>query len=170
MVQFLSDTWAGINDKNVYQNWSPFGIVTGLISESGIFDDSPLSKFISSVFSQFGYEMQRKIVVSCVDAVNGDYIIFNETTKDIVKSIVSSASIPFIFPFQQWADGTVCTDGGIAFNTNLASAIDRCMEEVDDHSQIILDVIICSDYSQTELEDVNSNAYSNVMRFQEIRD
>ena len=50
MVQFLSDTWAGINDKNVYEQWSPFGIITGLFSESGIFNDQPLVDFLKSVF------------------------------------------------------------------------------------------------------------------------
>jgi len=37
-------------------------------------------------------------------------------------------------------------DGGTVWNTNLASAIQRCEEIVgDDHSKITLDVIVCQD-------------------------
>jgi predicted acylesterase/phospholipase RssA len=50
MVTFLSDTWASINNADVYKQWSPLGILTGLFSESGIFDDSPLVAFLKSIF------------------------------------------------------------------------------------------------------------------------
>jgi predicted acylesterase/phospholipase RssA len=60
-----------------------------------------------------------------------------------VKAIVSSASLPALFPHQVWSDGVVCMDGGTVWNTNLASAIQRCEEIVDDHSQITMDVLVC---------------------------
>ena len=39
LVQFLSDTWAGIKDSNVFKNWLPAGILTGLLKESGVLDN-----------------------------------------------------------------------------------------------------------------------------------
>ena len=34
-------------------------------------------------------------------------------------------------------------DGGTVWNTNLVSAVDRCLEQVDDESQIIIDIALC---------------------------
>ena len=73
----------------------------------------------------------------------------NETTSDPAKAIISSASIPGVFPHRVWpklgpnGEDVVCMDGGAVGNTNLVSAIERCREQVDDDSEIILDVIRC---------------------------
>lgn len=50
LVKFLSDTWAGINDGNVFKQWSPLGVVTGLFYRSGVLDNQPLADFLNSVF------------------------------------------------------------------------------------------------------------------------
>ena len=34
-------------------------------------------------------------------------------------------------------------DGGVGWGVNLESVIDRCLEIVEDESQIVLDVAIC---------------------------
>ena len=168
MVQFLSDTWAGVNDGQVYKQWSPFGILTGLFSESGIFDDSPATAFLKSVFEQFGYEIHRRVAISCVDVVSGAYTVFNETVSDPVKAIVSSSSLPALFPTQIWDDGVVCMDGGTVWNTNLGSAIQRCQEIVDDDSQITIDVIVCQDYEISVWND-QGNAFNSFQRFTDIQ-
>lgn len=103
-----------------------------------------------------------------MDIVTGNYVVFNETTHDPVKAIVSSASLPVIFPHQVWPDGVVCMDGGTVWNTNLASAIQRCEELVDDHKDIILDVIICDDYTESTWNDQN-NAINSFQRFSDIK-
>ena len=72
--------------------------------------------------------------MSCVDASTGNYITFNETQQDLVKAVVSSASIAFVFPDQVWSDGVVCVDGGTGWQLNLVSAAERCREQVDDDS------------------------------------
>jgi len=101
---------------------------------------------LKGVFEQFSYHIQRKIAISCADVVSGTYHVFNETTSDIVKAIVSSASLPALFPHQVWSEEVVCMDGGTVWNTNLASAIQRCEEIVGgDYSKITLDVIVCQD-------------------------
>jgi predicted acylesterase/phospholipase RssA len=71
---------------------------TGLINKSGLFDTSPLFDFISSFLNKKGGIWRRRFVVSTVDVNTGSYITLNETTTEAVKAIVSSASIPFIFP------------------------------------------------------------------------
>jgi len=57
-----------------------------------------------------------------VDANTGNYVVFNQTTTDPIKAIVSSSSIPFVFPTQKWDNGVVCMDGGSTWNANLVSA------------------------------------------------
>lgn len=58
-------------------------------------------------------------------------------------------------------------DGGTVWNTNLASAVNRCMEVVDDESQIILDIVLCGgSHLQTAKE--TGNAIENFLRYREI--
>ena len=51
----------------------------------------------------------------------------------MIAGVVSSASIPFVFP-HRYIDNKVLMDGGTVWNTNLVSAVDRCLELVDDES------------------------------------
>lgn len=102
--------------------------------KTGILNDQPLSDFVAKVFASKNYVIHKKLAVSCVDVNSGSYVVFDETTTDIVKAIISSASLPFIFPNQKWPGGVVCMDGGTVWNTNLASAVERCKEQVDNDS------------------------------------
>lgn len=133
-------------------SWKPAGILTGIVKDSGVLNDAPLSGYIESVLEAVGGEIKRKFVVSCADVNTGAYHTFNETIKDPVKAVVSSASIPFVFPSQIWPNGTddnpdseelVCMDGGTIYNTNIVSAIERCRETVDSDKDITIDIIIC---------------------------
>mmetsp|Transcript_17322 Transcript_17322/g.29135 ORF Transcript_17322/g.29135 Transcript_17322/m.29135 type:complete len:306 (-) Transcript_17322:238-1155(-) len=168
MLDFLSESWQNLENKDVYKNWRG-GPVRGVIDESGIFNDQPLTEFLDGVYKAHDYKLQRKVEVSCVDVNSGSYITFNETATDIVKSVVSSASIPFIFPHQYFPDrNIVCMDGGTGWNTNLVSAVRRCREQVDSDSQITVDIVMCGSSFLSEWEDKN-NGYSNQIRFKEIR-
>jgi predicted acylesterase/phospholipase RssA len=77
----------------------------------------------------------KKIVVSSVDVNSGAYVAFDETQdfSNLPFYTVASASIPFIFPHRDVGD-YVLMDGGTVWNTNMASAADKCLELVDDPS------------------------------------
>jgi len=100
-----------------------------------------------------------------VDINTGDYVTFNETLpiSDLPTVIVSSASLPFIFPHRQH-DGKLLMDGGTVWNTNLVSAVDRCMELVDDSSKIIIDIILCDTAKLKKDFDMES-AMGNYLRY-----
>jgi predicted acylesterase/phospholipase RssA len=102
MVNFLSDTWASIVDKDVYKEWSE-GIVKAITQESGLLDDGPLTSYLTKIINEKG-PIKRKFMVSAVDVNTGTYVLFDEknvTTYDQqVKAVVSSSSIPFVFPNQ----------------------------------------------------------------------
>jgi len=168
----MTENWQNLKEKDVFKQWKPLGIITGLDKESGVFDDSPLHDFIQNVYDDFGDELKRKITVSCADVNTGNYIVFNETSTDIPKSVVSSASIPFAFPHQVWEmpDGSqiVCMDGGTVYNTNLVSAVDRCREQVDHDEEITVDIVIC-DSAELESWENQNDAVNNFLRFSDLK-
>lgn len=54
------------------------------------------------------------------------------------------------------------------WNTNLVSAVERCMEIVDDESKVTLDIIECTGYELTPWNDRN-DALNNVLRYQDVK-
>lgn len=138
---------------------------------SGLVDTKPLHKFLQDFFDAHGGVIKRKVVALTVDTNSGSTIQFNETEPDFVKAIMSSAAIPFMFPNIQYPElGYVNMDGGVAYGVNLASAVQRCREVVDDDSKIYLDIIMCGGNATAPGEWNNrNNAYSNYLRFREIK-
>lgn len=114
---------------------------------------------------------KRKLVVSSVDANSGNYIQWDEKSSDPMKGVLSSAAIPFVFPDQDWDGGkTVAIDGGSAWNTNLVSSIKRCREQVDDDSQITIDVVSCFAHDESVKYKKDGNTIHNFLRYKDIKD
>ena len=55
-------------------------------------------------------------------------------------------------------NGYVFMDGGTVWNVNLTTAVQECMEIVDDYSDIIVDIAICG-YSNNPDTAISNNAY-----------
>jgi len=145
--QTLSDTWATITNANLMKDWKPFGILTGLISKSGVFNTQPLTDFFKQYFADHGSKLKRRLAFGTTDVNTGDYHPFYENATDPVKATISSASIPFVFPHQEFPDlDLVLMDGGTVYNINLVSAVHRCREVVDDDSKIVLDILDCNGF------------------------
>ena len=167
MLQVISDTWSTLTTGDLYKQWN---IITraagGIVNHSGVYNTEPLYQFIKKFFKDHGGKIHRKITVSGVDVTTGNYILWDETASDVPKAVVSSSSIPFIFPNQKWSDeGYVVMDGGTVYNTNLVSAVNRCKEIVgDDESKIILDIVVCSSHSLAKWED-KKDTLGNYLRF-----
>jgi len=166
MLQIISDTWSHLTTDNLYVQWNKITReVSGIVNHSGIYNTEPLYEFITKFFADHGNKIHRKVSVAGVDVNTGAYHIWDETTEDLPKAVVSSASIPFIFPNQQWKEeGLVVMDGGTVYNTNLVSAVQRCREIVDDESKIIIDIVVCSSHSLPEWTDKKSTI-GNYLRF-----
>jgi hypothetical protein len=60
-------------------------------------------------------------------------------------------------------------DGGTVWNTNLFSAIQRCREQVDNDSQITVDILTCEKGETMEEWDDRGKTESNYLRNQEIK-
>jgi len=177
-VNYLTNKWQELKEDNVWVPWKPAGIITGLLDKSGALDDSPLYTFIQSVWEELGGKVKRKITVSCVDASSGAYHTFNETSTDPIKGVVSSASIPLVFPHQIWGPNTydnpsdkdlVCMDGGTVYNTNLVSAVERCRETADQDENITIDIVVCDDNPDLGRWEDTNDAMSNFLRYRSIK-
>lgn len=60
-------------------------------------------------------------------------------------------------------------DGGTVWNTNLASAVNRCKEIVDDDSEITIDIILCSSHELPSWNENTSSALNNWLRYDGIK-
>ena len=103
MAEWASSLWAKLRISNVFENWKPAGIVTGVLEKSGIFNDEPLMELMQTVFDEREGKMYKRFVVSCVNSNTGEIVLFDETNPDIPKASVSSSSIPAVFPTRHWA-------------------------------------------------------------------
>ena len=104
MVKFASNAWQTLSSNQVWKQWT-LGVLDGLFRESGILDDHPLTSFLEKFVLPM-LPPKRKFVLAAADVDSGSYIRFTEQNssdfRQVVKMAVSSASIPFVFPNQQW--------------------------------------------------------------------
>jgi len=99
-------------------------MITGLNKKSGLLDTAPLHKFISDFFAERNNTLYRRLSLGSVDANTGNYIVWNESSPDPMKSVLASAAIPMVFPDVKWTDPEyTLIDGGSVYNTNLVSAV-----------------------------------------------
>jgi hypothetical protein len=148
--------------KDVYKGWKPFGLLTGLTSRSGIFDNSPLRDL---VFDRFTGQIERKFSYGVSDAETGEYLSWNETYTmggDIREGVIASGAIPGVFPTSilSDADGVkhYLYDGGCVQGIDLFGAINRCYEITDNDEDIILDIIFLGAFN---IEDIDASKYKS---------
>ena len=170
MVHVLSDNWQKLTTDQMYVQWKPFGMLTGLNKKTGLLNTAPMQKFLEDFFDDYGGKILRKIGIAAVDANSGMFTVFNETDPEPIKAIMSSAAIPFIFPNVKYQEtDQVMIDGGIVYTVDLVTAVKRCREQVTDDSQIVVDVIHCNGPKLEALKNTR-NARDNYMRYKLIKD
>lgn len=170
MTEFGAQLVKRMNNSVIFKEW-PGGIVDGLVYQQGVLDNTPLWKFLNDTIAETGAtKIHRKLVISAGDVNTGSYHAFNESVgiENLATVIKASASIPGAFPPTHFQGGTYM-DGGTIWNTNLVTAIKRCLETVQDESQIVLDVIISDSIYEQEEDKVSKDAFDNYMRQQEFK-
>lgn len=174
MVEWLSEVWQNVTTSDVYNDWEPYGVVTGITQKSGAFNDTPGFVWGEEIVEEQGGKANRMFVASCVDANQGHYVPFNETVN-ITKASISSSSIPAAFEYRKWDDyfgpgeDVICIDGGSVWNINIASAIDRCRGAGFEDKDIILDVVWCDKMNGTLSWKDRDNAISNLEYYKKIK-
>ena len=171
-AQFLSDAWKNLRTHMVWKKW-PHELIDVLLTKQGAVDNSPLLTFLTDLISHFE-DYKRRIVIKSTEVNTGAITIFNNANtpfSDLPKAAVASASIAGVFPPFYWGDGRLFMDGGASSNINVISAIDQCLELVDDESKITIDVMICNAKEETEAEpEPGANTISNFFRARGLSD
>ena len=106
-----------------------------------------------------------------VDANSGEIVTFDETCdkETFIKGLCASTAVPFLFPPVKIGD-RVLMDGGVAWNLDVASAIQKCRLLVDSYDKITLDVIdVDRSFGNLEPWNYTGNAISNFMRHDQIK-
>ena len=83
----------------------------------------------------------------------------NMSVETLPTGALGSGSMPAIFQ-PRLLEGRTLIDGGTWMNANLDSAVQQCMEIVDDYSDIIVDIALC-DYFPLPAHEVSNNALVN---------
>ena len=128
MTQFLSDCWANLTSRNIWQLWPTGGLVDWIFQEQGLLDTSPAVAFIHDLVEPF-QKFAKRFTVAAVDANTGNYMRFNQDNiqfEELAQAAIASGSIPAVFPPQHFHD-MVLMDGGTVRNINVESAIDQCL-------------------------------------------
>mmetsp|Transcript_9726 Transcript_9726/g.14495 ORF Transcript_9726/g.14495 Transcript_9726/m.14495 type:complete len:324 (-) Transcript_9726:59-1030(-) len=139
--QFLQDLWEGLDGyHSVFQNWN-LGIVSGLLSHSGLFDTEPLRQTLKNALRE---KVARNITLGATNINDGSYGVFTEAlgNSGIVEAGMCSSAIPAVFPIQNF-QGALWIDGGVTDNNDIASAVERCLEVTGNEADIVVDMINC---------------------------
>jgi predicted acylesterase/phospholipase RssA len=95
-----------------------------------------------------GRDYKRLLSTQSIDIKTGKIILFDETVpRDLrAKSVVSSSSIPFVFPPIE-IDDFALVDGGLFMNLDVGDPVDRCREIGYRDEDIIVDIMMGMKYS-----------------------
>jgi len=170
MTEWISDFFANTANSDAYKQWKIGGMVRGLTDKAGVFDISPAYDLVSNAIKDLG-TVKRKFGVSAVDVNTGAYVVWNETLarEEQYRAFMSSALIPGVFEPDHWGD-YVLMDGGTVWNTNLVTAVQRCREQVDDDSEITVDIIVCGYPNLDQNWEFQNHAINNWLRYKDISD
>jgi hypothetical protein len=167
---FIFGLWNSIPDYDAYGNW-PGGILQGLFFKKGIFDLSPGYEWVNS---QIGDKtVKRKVSFATVDANGATYEVWDYNASytqpaDIVESAFASSSIPAAFPHVTRGEYELI-DGGVIWNLDVASAVRRCKEIVDDDKDIIVDMVLCGNHKIDPAVDLDRfTTFQHLMRGIEV--
>ena len=115
-------------------------------------------------------EVKRRFSVSAVDVANGDVVTFDQTNtviEDLPQAALSSSSVPGVFPPQHF-HGMTLMDGGTVWNVDPWSAIEQCLEVVDNVEDIIVDIAICDPYELPTESELGRNSFYEFFRGRKI--
>jgi predicted acylesterase/phospholipase RssA len=134
--EYLSDLWANMKNEYIYKKWDTGGPLRWLTEYPSIFDNSPSVEFANTMISYFPNGIQRMFNMGSVNVETGEFHNFTEkntSLEQLPDAVIASSSVPGAFP-PHYYQGNYYMDGMTAWNTNMSSAITRCLEIVDDES------------------------------------
>jgi len=144
-TEFLENIWLNMKTEDVYKNWQGFAPYEAIFNKSSMYDSSPLSNYLQGILDENNNTLSRKMMTAAVDVETGQFVVtdFDDLKpSEYVNGIVTSASVPFVFPPTKFRGKYLMDALSCGWNVNMLSAINKCMEIVEDPSQIIVDIIV----------------------------
>ena len=151
----------------------PEGPLKALTSRPSLIDTSPFISYLTGILSDErlsgGYK--RDFTIGTVNVGTGEFTTFNKENitfgEELATAAVCSSSIPAVFPPTKFKD-SYFMDGGTVWDVNISSAINGCLDLVDDQSKITVDILICGN-SEIKTEPSANNTIDNLVRSHQIK-
>lgn len=141
------------------------------MTERGILDGTPGREQLKKTIGMLeGFK--RNATVAAVNVDTGEYTLFsNKNTKwgdDWAMAAIASGSVPGVLQPAE-INGNYYMDGGTVWNVNIGSAIQGCLEIVDDISKITIDIVFCTEgRNEHPITETSPHAWENWLRAIEI--
>ena len=166
-TDFLKDIWMNMKSEDVYADWPGFVPYQAIVNKSSLYDTSPLHNYLQTKLDEHNGTLNRKMMTAAVDVETGQFVVtdFDDLKPDeFVDGIVTSASVPFVFPPTKFRGKYLMDALSCGWNVNMLSAIEKCMEIVDDPSNIIVDIIVMYPETNQRLNETDQSTFENYMR------
>eukprot|EP00164_Ancoracysta_twista_P005317 GFYU01007277.1.p1 GENE.GFYU01007277.1~~GFYU01007277.1.p1 ORF type:complete len:508 (+),score=188.66 GFYU01007277.1:71-1525(+) len=138
-VDYMKKLWFELSHDDVLKNWSPGREAQGLISETALYDSSPLRNLLNKKLdTQRIRNSGRPFIAGAVSLETGTFEIFKGTDADIIDGVMASAAQPFAMPIIP-ARGVHYLDGGVEH----ISPITHLINSVKSCNLTDIDVISC---------------------------
>ena len=119
MSEWVSDQWSNLKTSNIWQFWDQtpplYGLEHAIFNEGGVVNDQPLFDYMVNTLADFdNYGEGRRSVVAATSFNSGEYVVMSTEMlpfNEWAQAVVSSASIPGVFPPQHFMND-ILSDGG----------------------------------------------------------
>ncbi|OMJ69620.1 hypothetical protein SteCoe_32596 [Stentor coeruleus] len=166
LASSLLNFWENFNTDLFYNHW-PGWLVQGLLFESGLYNTSPMKKFISSTLKQ---DFMRILGVGATDLITGGYMYFNSTilSLDVMAiGIMASAADQGVFPIVPYKNYKLIS-GAVKYTADLLRGISTCINMGFNPEDIIVDTVLAACKAIENEDPKKFNAVQNIRRSLEI--
>jgi predicted acylesterase/phospholipase RssA len=135
-TEWLSEVLANMRTSDVWIEY-PEGPIKAFINRPSLIDTSPFIPFLTGVLQdeRLSEGYKRNFTIGTVNVETGEFTTFNRENvhfgEELATAAVCSSSIPIVFPPTHFRD-SYFIDGGTVWDVNISSAINGCLDLVDD--------------------------------------
>lgn len=167
-VARLYKFWQDAGNAKLSQDWWG-GVVTGLLSEPGLYDETPMKAFLTTELADIG-AMQRFINVCLTDVLKGvdhDLRQSDLSNKDnLIEALYASFAWAGYFPPVS-AFGSDFFDGSSIMDLDAFSPIAECLK-THAPQDVIVDAILTSEKTLKQVDATNYGAFDIMWRYLSI--
>jgi len=160
--------WQATAHAKLYQSWWG-GLAEGLLTEGGLYDNSPMLAFFNTEFK--GLSLERALFIGLTDVLSGSFTVLSnkDLEKDnLIGALQGSFSFPGVFPPYSGL-GSEFFDGTSIYNLDVFSAVNACLEKTGGvEEDVVVDVIMTTADSLEKVDASKYNSLEVLYRFAEI--